>query len=117
MKVSLILASFLFIVCASLVSAEILVRVDEKGNKIFYNSPEKNQSVVVKAGKPLAVRSQKFDSMIEAACNKYQVDPDLVKAVIQVESAYNSKALSHAGAIGLMQLMPATASRFGVKQI
>jgi soluble lytic murein transglycosylase-like protein len=117
MKVSLVLASCFFLLCASLVSAEILIRVDATGKKVFYNSTEKNQRTIVKAGKPLQVRAQQFDPMIEAACNKYQVDPDLVKAVIQVESAYNSKALSHAGAIGLMQLMPATAMRFGVKQI
>jgi soluble lytic murein transglycosylase-like protein len=117
MKVSFILTSCFFILCASLASAEIMIRVDANGKKVFYNLPEKNQPTIVKAGKPLQVRVQQFDPMIEAACNKYQVDPDLVKAVIQVESAYNSKALSHAGAIGLMQLMPATAMRFGVKQI
>lgn len=42
------------------------------------------------------------------------VDPYLVHAVISAESAYKSRAVSHAGAQGLMQLMPATARRFGV---
>ena len=43
-----------------------------------------------------------------------RVSPALVLAVMSVESAGNSKAVSHAGAAGLMQLMPATAARFGV---
>jgi soluble lytic murein transglycosylase-like protein len=43
------------------------------------------------------------------------VSPDLVLAVIAVESAGRSQAVSHAGAAGLMQLMPATAARFGVR--
>ncbi len=43
-----------------------------------------------------------------------RVDPKLVHAVIQVESAWNPRARSNKGALGLMQLMPATATRFGV---
>jgi hypothetical protein len=52
--------------------------------------------------------------IVEAAARKYDVDPLLVHSVIQVESAYNPYAVSPKGAQGLMQLMPATARRFGV---
>jgi len=45
---------------------------------------------------------------------EHGLDPNLVDALVRVESAYNPKALSHKGAMGLMQLMPATASRLGV---
>ena len=45
---------------------------------------------------------------------KHKMDPKLLHAVIQAESAYNPKAISSAGAIGLMQLMPDTARRYGV---
>jgi soluble lytic murein transglycosylase-like protein len=57
---------------------------------------------------------QRFTDLIEQAALRHQVDAKLVHAVIQTESAYNASAISSAGAVGLMQLMPATARRFGV---
>jgi hypothetical protein len=57
---------------------------------------------------------KKFTELIEQAAYRHQVDAKLVHAVIQTESAYNSTALSPKGAVGLMQLMPDTARRFGV---
>lgn len=63
---------------------------------------------------PLA-RNPKINEAVEQAARQYDVDPLLVHAVIQVESAYNQYAISHAGAQGLMQLMPATARSLGVR--
>lgn len=58
--------------------------------------------------------SQPFDDIIENAATRHGVRKDLVRAVIQVESAFNPRAVSSKGAMGLMQLMPATARQFGV---
>jgi hypothetical protein len=55
-----------------------------------------------------------FGAEIHAAARRHGVNPALVAAVMRVESAYQVRALSHKGARGLMQLMPATAARFGV---
>ncbi|MGB3391897.1 MAG: lytic transglycosylase domain-containing protein [Stenotrophomonas sp.] len=55
-----------------------------------------------------------FQHEIAAAAREFGVDEAVVRAVIHAESAYNPTALSRAGAQGLMQLMPATARRFGV---
>jgi soluble lytic murein transglycosylase-like protein len=56
----------------------------------------------------------KFSSVIANAAYRNRVDEKLVHAVIQTESAYNAGARSPAGAVGLMQLMPDTARRYGV---
>jgi len=56
-----------------------------------------------------------FDQMIQAAALRHRVDPALVRAIVQVESNFNPFAVSSRGAMGLMQLVPATARRFGVK--
>lgn len=55
-----------------------------------------------------------FSNEIAAAARDFGVDQAIVRAIIHAESAYNPNALSRVGAQGLMQLMPATARRFGV---
>ena len=59
-------------------------------------------------------RAAKYDAIIEAEAKSAGVEPNLVRAIIVVESGFNSRAVSKRGAVGLMQLMPATATRFGV---
>src|SRR5436309_6960632 len=56
----------------------------------------------------------KFDKLIVEAAKKFDVDAALVSAVIKAESDFNAREISNKGARGLMQLMPATAERFGV---
>lgn len=55
-----------------------------------------------------------YSNEIRAAAMQFGVEEAIVRAVIHAESAYRANAVSHAGAQGLMQLIPATASRFGV---
>jgi len=62
----------------------------------------------------LLARATQYDSIIEKAASSNSVEANLLRAVIVVESGFNSRAVSKRGAVGLMQLMPATASRFGV---
>ncbi|MBI4692814.1 MAG: lytic transglycosylase domain-containing protein [Gammaproteobacteria bacterium] len=58
---------------------------------------------------------KRFGPTIELAAKNHQLPMALLHAVITAESAYNPDAISRAGAVGLMQLMPATAERYGVR--
>src|ERR1700676_464584 len=60
-------------------------------------------------------KSTQYDALIDAAARADTVQAALVRAVIVVESGFNPKAVSKKGAVGLMQLQPATARRYGVK--
>ena len=55
-----------------------------------------------------------MDRIVREAAERHKVDPALVKAVIKTESGWNPQAVSRRGAVGLMQLIPATAQRYGV---
>jgi len=56
-----------------------------------------------------------YDPFIERVARDYGLSPRLIKSVALVESGFNPRAVSHKGAQGLMQLMPATARRYGVR--
>lgn len=58
--------------------------------------------------------NQAYDEIIEEAAAQFQMDPDLIRAVMQAESAFHPYVVSRAGAEGLMQLMPELADEMGV---
>lgn len=59
----------------------------------------------------------RYAPLIERVAGEFGLDVSLLHAIVTVESGYNPRAKSHAGAIGLMQLIPETAVRFGVRNI
>jgi soluble lytic murein transglycosylase-like protein len=68
--------------------------------------------------RPIPLQTRKrYSDMIAKVAKEQKVEPALLHAVVAVESAYNPRAKSPKGATGLMQLMPATAKRYGVTNL
>lgn len=77
----------------------------------YRSSPSKNNAPY----RAIPIKSQ-YDALIVNTALKYDLEPAFIKAVIHVESAFDRYALSHAGAMGLMQIMPATAASYQLNQ-
>jgi soluble lytic murein transglycosylase-like protein len=116
--------------------SQIAPKIDDRGKLVYMNedSPATPQGSMMShsPGSPQALsaaasvfwapdsersatRSEdRLDRIVRAAAERHKVDPALVKAVINTESGWNSLAVSSKGAVGLMQLIPGTAERYGV---
>ena len=97
--------------------------VDDSGVTHFTNVPVDARYQLLLATPPeeraarpenWLTKSAEFEPLIERAARSQAVRPELVRAVIVVESAFNPRAVSRRGAVGLMQLLPKTARRYGV---
>lgn len=66
---------------------------------------------------PAVLKGRPFHQEILKAAHEAGIDPALVHAVIRVESAYNAQAVSPKGAVGLMQVIPGTARRYGIEDL
>jgi hypothetical protein len=105
----------------------IVLIVEENGQQVYINVPSSSPSFVRKTGEsrhPAAANAAlgfsasisrfNIERAVSQTAGHYGLDPRLVDAVIRVESHYDPRAVSPKGAMGLMQLIPATAERFGV---
>jgi soluble lytic murein transglycosylase-like protein len=112
--------------------ADIYTFTDEHGIKHFTNVPtdpryrllyrSTKQGLTRSAPSPTVprvdVRSQRrYQALVDEAARAHQIDKALLHAVIAVESGYNARAVSRKGAVGLMQLMPETGKRYGVRDL
>ena len=91
--------------------------VDEYGMLHITNVPVDPRYRVVPGYESLRNASAigRYGKFISAAAERYSLDPELIKAIIKVESSYNPNAVSAKGAMGLMQLMPETAKEMKVE--
>ncbi len=102
---------------------QVMTLVSDNGKMVFINETDMELRAAAKRGGAAAAanlverRKQSLAEVqghIDVEARQHQVDPNLVRALIEVESAWNPRAVSYKGALGLMQLMPATATRYGV---
>jgi soluble lytic murein transglycosylase-like protein len=107
-------------------SAKIYTYLDAQGQRHYTDVPDNNRYRLLVLSPhdrtasgdrydfQLLAKATQYDAIIEQAAISSALEPNLLRAVIVVESGFNSRAVSKRGAVGLMQLMPATASRYGV---
>ncbi len=113
------------------VKAQIITVTNFDGRRLFVNSepPAKEQRKALPARpniylqgemtfmggnrRPMSIDRDGVDQLVQEAAERHRVDPALVRAVIETESNWNPGAYSRKGAVGLMQLIPTTAQRFG----
>jgi hypothetical protein len=127
-----------FIAFAAIMSFPSLVRgqalysyLDEQGVRVFTNIPPSRPVSDMRVTgasasqtpsqsstfSPAQSFSSPYETIIEKYAAQYNIDPALISSLISAESDFNTKAVSGKGAGGLMQLMPETASRLGVKDV
>jgi len=104
----------------SAAAAEILI--EERDGVLYVKNVEPPQPVVAKPSSPpnerVAARTAgPYRDLIRAAATRHALAPELIESVILVESNFEARAVSRKGARGLMQLMPATAARLGVRNV
>lgn len=102
------------LLCAPTAQAEIYTFVDAEGIRHYSNLPPDGAATQRANAAQLQAARQRVTPVVEAAASTTQLEPALLHAVITAESAYDARAVSRAGAMGLMQLMPGTAERYGV---
>jgi soluble lytic murein transglycosylase-like protein len=123
-RLAVIAAPLLMLLAAVPASAQIYSCRDQNGNLVLSDQRTRCGSGPTYSVGRSSVRATRqvqagvetpYDALIEQNAREYGVNADLVRAVIQVESGFNPRAKSPKGAMGLMQLMPATAADYGVR--
>jgi len=125
LRLALLIAA-LFAASSVAANSKIYTYIDAQGLRHYTDVPDNNRYRLVvlsprdrtasgdRYDMQLLAKASQYDSIIEQAALSAAVESNLLRAVIVVESGFNSRAVSKRGAVGLMQLMPATASRYGV---
>ena len=114
-----LLAGGCLLLVASTVQAEIYQYIDAKGTISLTNVPSDTRYRRVNIPNQLhpMISERELEPMISRFSRQHQLHPALIRAVIKAESDFDPHAVSRAGAVGLMQLMPQTAVRLEVRDL
>ena len=121
-----VLATGWCLLSAASVRADDIVTIqDQHGHRIYVNAGGTKRGAIDLRPQSFMAKDPSIPPgtppdvarLVQDTANRHRIDPDLVHAIIKVESCYNPNAISRKGAMGLMQLIPATAHRFGVQDI
>lgn len=99
---------------------QLFVRGDQEFNSDAFTASSANTAVVARNRSPLFLylvqhpNLKKYDTLLNQAAHDFSIEPALLKAIMAAESGFNPSAVSPKGAVGLMQIMPATAERYGL---
>ena len=111
----LVTVLFLF-VAGTTALADIFMFIDSEGVLHFTNAPTSSQYILYIKERPKpAPATKKYDQLIKKASNKFDLSFYLLKAMIRVESNFDSRAVSKKGALGLMQIMPQNLRAFNIR--
>ena len=122
---SVLLAALLCALTPALAQAQLYSWKDPSGRLIISDQPRdpaaktylvfgSTATAAYRATKPASAKAAVYEDLIVEHANAHALSPDFVRAVIQAESAFNPRARSVKGAMGLMQLMPQTAAEYHV---
>jgi soluble lytic murein transglycosylase len=116
-KTALILSFLLLFTSAAF--SDIYKYIDENGVIYYTDAPSGKKAEIVRKDKKISdnkiINNRNYSKYVKKAAKKYQIEPELINAVIKTESNGNYKAISRKGAMGLMQLMPTTANEMDVR--
>ena len=112
-------SAFVVFTVAAPVYADIYVYIDSGGVLHFTNVPtSSNYKIYIREKPPMSLNSgvtDRYDDLITEASKKHGVSFSLLKALIKIESDFNPRAISSAGAKGLMQIMPENIRALNIK--
>ena len=92
----------------------VMMKIAPRRNSIFLPA---ETSITGRIHPSMNLDRDGAEKLVREAAERHRIDPALIRAVIETESNWNSGAVSRKGAIGLMQLIPTTAQRFGVDDL